>query len=220
MRFTVPRGHWFVVRPGPSTPVFEVLSDTEFSTAFRGSGGLNANDLTAVVAAEAYAQLGTQVELRHLDANDHETGMWAHPAMQAVITNIRAELQRRGAELWEQVEPEELERWEQTQAELPVHFQIHPQLSRYSDLTPGYHPGSSHHAVPETPVRGRRQHAAGPALCETPGRATPMLLGPSTIAPPDCPRCLAHLNSIAKHRRSPEPLGVAQTGRPNRQSQL
>lgn len=186
VRFTVPRGHWFVVRPGPSTPVFEVLSDTEFRTAFTVPG-LRANDLAAVVAAEAYAQLGTQVELRHLDANDYESGMWAHPAMQAVITGIRTELQRRGVELWEQVEPEEREHWAQAQAELPVHFQIRPQLSRYGDLTPGYHPGSSRHAVPETPVRGKRQHAAGRALCETLARATPMRLGPSTIAPPDCP---------------------------------
>jgi hypothetical protein len=89
----VPRGHWFVVHPRPGKPLLEVLSDTDFRATFTGPArsAEGERELADAVAAEAHFHLGRQVELRYVDAGDHTTGMWAHPAMQAVIAGIRAQ---------------------------------------------------------------------------------------------------------------------------------
>jgi hypothetical protein len=76
----------------------------------------------------------------------------------------------------------------------PVTVQVRPQLGQHGD----YHPGSARHVIPTNSVCGSCQHSAGRALCETPTRPTPLPVGPVTIAPPDCPRCLRHLRSITE----------------------
>jgi hypothetical protein len=190
----VPRGHWFIVHPRPRGPLFEVLSDEDFHAAFGelDRSAESEHDLAAAVAAEAHWKLGRYVPLRYLDANDFTTGAWAHPAMQAVVTSIRAQLHERDAELWEQVDPDDLARWDRNRAQLPVPCQVRPEQGKY-----GHHLGSTRHAIVASTIRGRREHAAGRALCETKSRPKPMPVGPITVAPPDCPRCLDHLRSIA-----------------------
>ena len=192
----VPRGHWFIVHPRIGKPLFEVLSDADFRATFIGPDRSEESEreLAAAVAAEARYHLGRQVELRYLDANDYTGGQWSHPAMQAVVADIRAQLHQRNAELWEPVEPDERERWDTNRAQLPVTMQVRPELSRHG----GCHPGQPRHAVPAGDVRGSRSHAAGRALCETASRPAPLPLGPVTVAPPDCPRCLSHLRRIAE----------------------
>ncbi|RAS59556.1 hypothetical protein C8D87_114168 [Lentzea atacamensis] len=102
---------------------------------------------------------------RYLDSNHFTTGPWAHPAMQAVITRIRAHLHERDAELWEQVDSDDLARWDRNRAHLPVPCQVRPELGKH-----GFHPGSPRHVVLASSVRGRREHAADRLLCETKSR--------------------------------------------------
>ncbi len=200
---SVVRGQWLVVHPRPGEPVIEVLSDDVFRAVFAGpnTSEHSARALAAAVAAEAHWQLGRQIELRYLDANDYTTGMWAHPGMREVVDGIRAQLRERGAELWERVEPDALARWDRNRAELPVAIHVRPHTSQDGS----YHPGSVRHAIPAETVRGTRRHGAGRALCETEGRSAPLPLGPVTVAPPGCPRCLKHLDAIAdRHGRTLE----------------
>ncbi|MFI6031858.1 hypothetical protein [Amycolatopsis magusensis] len=149
--------------------------------------------MAAAVAAEAHHHLGRQIELRYLDAADHTSGMWAHPGMQAVIADIREQLRERDAELWEAVDPGEQQRWDRNRAVLPIIVRFRPELSRHG----GTH-GQARHAVPDTDARGSRRHRGGRALCKSASRPAPMPLGPVTVAPPDCPRCLTHLRRIAE----------------------
>ncbi|GAB2740496.1 hypothetical protein [Amycolatopsis magusensis] len=191
----VPRGHWFVVHPRPGKPLFEVLSDAVFRGAFAGADHTVAGRraVAAAVAAEAHYHLGREIELRYLDAADHTSGMWAHPVMQAVIADIREQLRERDAELWEAVDPGEQQRWDRNRAVLPIIVRVRPEASRHG----GTH-GQARHAVPDTDTRGSRRHRGGRALCESASRPAPMPLGPVTVAPPDCPRCLTHLRRIAE----------------------
>lgn len=193
----VPRGHWFVVHPRSGKPLFEVLSDVDFRAAFAGPDrdADSARVLADAVATEAHYHLGRQTELRYLDANDHSSGMWAHPGMQAVIAGIREQLRERGAEMWELVDRGEQERWDRNRAVLPVTVRVRPELSRHG----GTH-GQARHAIPDTDTRGSRPHRGGRALCESASRPAPMPLGPVTVAPPDCPRCMTHLRRIAERR--------------------
>ncbi|MFI6030802.1 hypothetical protein [Amycolatopsis magusensis] len=190
----VPRGHWFIVHPRAGKPLYEVLSDTDFRDAFAGPdrNADSAHLITEAVAAEAYYHLGRQAELRYLEENDHTSGMWAHPGMQAAIAAIRDQLREQNAELCEAVDPAERQRWDRNRAVLPVTVRVRPEVSRHR----GTH-GQPRHAVPATDTRGSRPHPAGRALCESASRPIPMALGPVTIAPPDCPRCLTHLHRIA-----------------------
>ncbi|WP_367139748.1 hypothetical protein [Saccharothrix sp. HUAS TT1] len=196
----VPRGHWLVVHPRPGRPLLEVLPDDDFRAVF-GEPDRSAATRRALfdaVAAEARFHLGHYVELRYLDANDHTTGMWAHPGMRAVVDGIRTQLREHDAELWEPVDPDKLDRWRRDRALLPVPVRVRPHFTR-----PGGHYGTARHVVPDADVRSgarNRLHPAGRTLCESTTRPAPLLLGPVTLAPPDCTRCLTHLARIAERR--------------------
>ncbi|WET83479.1 hypothetical protein P3102_10520 [Amycolatopsis sp. QT-25] len=199
----VARGQWFVVHPRPGEPVLEVLSDEAFHAVFDGPdvSEHSVRALAAAVAAEAHWQLGRQVELRYLDANDHATGMWAHPrhaggGRRDPGTVARA--WRRAVGAGPARHPGALGPQSRRAA---VAVDVRPHTTQQGS----YHPDLARHAIPAEIVRGTRRHAAGRAVCETTQRSQPLPLGPVTIAPPDCPRCLKHLDTIAdRHGRTLE----------------
>lgn len=87
---------------------------------------------------------------------------------------------------------QEQRRWDLVVAAAPVELTVR-ENTRHTGVG-----GSLRHAVPEVELRsGRsRRHLPGRALCETPGRANPLLLGEPVSAPANCVRCLEYAAQV------------------------
>lgn len=119
------------------------------------------------------------------------------PPLPAHVERARVAAAQRAAALGEEHDRQSVAdaaRWAEAADRTQVAFEVRPNVRGRRTGT-GLASGPLRHATPLTDAYsgtgGRhRAHAAGRALCETPGRARPLPLGSPTLEPVTCARCL------------------------------
>lgn len=119
-----------------------------------------------------------------------------------------AETQRLRDQARDQAQQRDRDRWAAAVAACKVSVEVRPNVHgrRYRSVLGG----TLRHVVPlADAISGRsRSHQAGRALCETPTRAKPLVLGEPTDEPATCVSCIAYAAKIRPGETNDPPSGI------------